>query len=65
MKQDLNMTAWLASEAYNTLRKGINNEVNKHKIVIDKSVFKKSPAERQLLRELKAEWDSGNHYLRS
>lgn len=46
----------LESAAYEEQRAIINREINSKKVVIDRSVFKKSPKEKALLFNLKQEW---------
>jgi hypothetical protein len=40
----------------NKLRQELHNEINSFKVTIDRSVFKKTAAEKLELKKLKSEW---------
>jgi hypothetical protein len=50
-----------ASNASNNLRQELSAQINKHRVVIDKSVFKKTLEEKLELKIAKAKWKASQY----
>lgn len=61
--QDLNIKRWLESEAYEKKKAEVIREINSNRLVIDYSVFKKTPEERMKLANMKADYKAGRRRL--